>query len=147
MLKPRNSFRYLTPAANERGASIVEFAIVGIITFGLIGIIFDLGLGIRNYTLLTYATSRAARHAALSHQDCEKVKERAESGAAAFANNTGIPGVFEAHVQSIDGSTKQQIVLSGTATFSCIFCSFLPRSIVLSASSNYVLERNLPGCE
>lgn len=126
---------------NDSGATLVEFAIVGALFFGLIGIIFDLGIGIRTYNLLTHTTGKAARYAALSMEDnCGELKQKAADNAAALANQLGFAAEFEAT------STGDTIIITGSIDMNCIICLLLPKTITISSTSARVLESPIPEC-
>lgn len=51
--------------ASDRGATMVEFSIAGVVAMLLIGAVFDLAIGLYQYSMLTYVVSNTARSAAL----------------------------------------------------------------------------------
>lgn len=141
-------------SANERGATMLEFALVAIVLIGLLGVILDIGIALRNYSLMTNATSTVVREMAVSFAgksvpelcegvpappaaSCALLEGCVETVAADYlGNRLGIAGQFAFDSQLANGgaATGNRYILRLQAqhTTSCFFCQLIPGGLVLT---------------
>ena len=133
---------------SETGVATIEFAIIGFVVFGLIGVIFDLGLGWFRYSNLTNTVAMAAR---TTSQDLFKSRGKSCAAVSAQAVDTantiyrqrysfGNPA-FTAEFPAV---VPRVIRVSGTVPLDCLFCNLLPANFTLSAQADSMIEHG--GC-
>jgi len=129
------------------GATMVEFSLSVLILVGLVGAVFDLGIGLRNYSLLTTVTTDIARQVSVK-SPCGNIRQgtidRALqqmsqrygiSGGPSFVTETPPPGTI-----GVDFN------LVGRWPLNCIFCLLSPRELSLQATGAVSIENQGLGC-
>ncbi len=138
------------------GATMLEFALMLVVFMGLTAGVFDLGIVMRNYSLLTTTTTEAVRKIAQNPCPSSTRTDRAAAFAAGYLQNKlGKRGSFSFEIPNggrgrgaraehadlkFPDSNNQNITLEGRWAVSCILCALLPKQIVLSTQSNARLE-------
>lgn len=132
---------------NQRGATLLEFTISALVFFGICSALFDFGVGIRNYALLTEAVSASARESGVYHYNsstpaCSDLEDQAATAAEDYLRGRlGVAGdyTFRASTsRSATGALKMK--LRGEWPLSCVFCMFFPRGVTVRSSSQIIFE-------
>ena len=130
----------------DAGATMIEFALIAVVFFGLIGAIFDLGLGWYRYSNLTNTVALAARSTSQGlfrsrGQACAAVGGQAAATATTiYRQRYGIGNpTFNGEVLLPVGSPAA-IRVSGTIPLECIFCNMFPANIILRAQADAMIE-------
>ena len=103
--------RLRTRARSERGAEIIEFALVTPIFALLIAAMFDFGFLFRNWELMTNAAREGARVGVLPSYACDGSTPDVESRVEAYMNASGVEDT------SFDVSTSTAAVTTTAGTF------------------------------
>ena len=140
----------------ERGATMLEFALVSIVVFMLLGAIFDIGLSLHHRSYLQHVASDAARRisaCAAVTADCSTYRECARrdldtNGTAtttlssAFASGRSVQWDFNFQL----GDNSRTLVVSGVMPLDCFFiCRFFDAGSQLSASAQTTVDGALNG--
>ncbi len=155
--------------SNERGATMLEFALVSGLLFGLLGILVDFGIGIHKYALVTHATNTVARKVAIqiareSDQLCTTLDEEARESATKFIKedmglNSYIPvrddrteqgqlDFLDSKVAPLASATgRREVQIVGHLELNCILCGFFGRTLNLTSTSRAAIERQDFSCE
>lgn len=158
----------LSPRFNERGATMVEFSLVGLIVFGLIGAGIDFGLALWKFSNLTHAMNVAVRDMAIdlasrSGEDCEDLAEdpvnlAAEAEAKKLLLNGTIvlgknlndptpPSETISIVSTITPLTPPTLSITSQMRLDCMFCFFFPKGRpILSTRSEALIENSTFTC-
>lgn len=135
-------------ARGERGQTMLEFAVAGIVALGLLGALFDLGVAYRNYSLLSEVTGTSVREvvSTLGAKQglfrCSDVTNYASKAATTALNEKlGISGnyAFSGQTYSLAGSNLR-IELKGEWPLSCFFCNLMPGELKLRSTSTAMVE-------
>lgn len=137
--------------SSERGAVAIEFALVGLLLFSFVGVIFDLGLGWFRWSNLTCTTAEAARTAAQSMfrsrgESCSAIETRVAASATTLYNQRyhfGAP-TFTSVVLPTGG--PRVVRVSGAVPLDCIFCNLLPSTITMRAQAESMIEHGGFSC-
>jgi len=148
--------------SSERGATMVEMSIALVALMGIVGVLFDLGLGLHRYMMLTNVTQDAAREMATElvttgqpDSDCESVGEGTlrtnafEAAKKMLTEKYGLQGNYSQDFNQpaqdfyFDASFKKEntdpdlfsVTVKGKMRLTCIFCNWLPRDLTVSVSS------------
>ena len=145
----------LSVTANERGATMAEFAMAIVIVLGLLGLVFDLGLSLYKYSLLTHATSKVSRNIAAKLDrhwsvDCLDINDEVEQRARHYLGDTlRISGaysfqttVFDSADPSQPANPDQQSVLrvKGIWAVDCFICMLSPKTVRVSTTTETLIE-------
>ena len=152
--------------SSERGSTMLEFSLIGALIIGIVGVIIDLGVGFRNYALLTNVTQEAVREVAvsLSTGDAPSVCSAFTSSPTCAAVNTcagqvaqdyitskyGLSGNYTFTPQTVSGgaATGNRFLLSlqGQHTMDCFFCILVPGGLILSTTSVATVQNSSFTC-
>ena len=136
---------------------MLEFALTLVVFMALTAGVFDLGIVLRNYSLLTTSTTEAVRKIAQSPCPAETRDRRAAAFAANYLQNKlGMRGEFKFHVANDEDGRGERaykqfgvdfpdhdsrnVTLQGKWTVSCLLCVLLPKQISISTQSNARVE-------
>ncbi len=151
---------------SERGSTMLEFSLIIGLVMGLVGVVVDVGLGFRNYSLLTSVTQEAVRDVALTLSTaqtpavcqgfsptptCAQVNTCASAVAQDYITNKyGISGSFAFAPQTVNGGAatgnRYLLSLQGQHTMNCFFCILFPGGLVLSTTSVATIQNNAFTC-
>lgn len=81
-------------ASSQRGAEIIEFAIVAPLLALLIAALFDFGFLFRNWEVMTNAVREGARVGVLPSYSCDGADSDVESRIDAYLTGSGIPNNY-----------------------------------------------------
>ena len=142
----------LRPLADEKGASLVEFAIASSVLMLLLGGIFDLGLALHNYTLLQHTTD-AAVHAIAArynlHRSCSEIRWYLDTISTPYLRDALGADVHGGPVWTVtweeEGSGNNGgfavLKINGSFSSGCYFlCTLTPNAFKVSASSEIAVE-------
>lgn len=130
-----------------------EFAFIALVFLGFIGLVFDLGLGMYRYSILTHATTSALREATsgrLDRSSCSPTALTAEAEEMANKQMTDLgygPSrgySFLATTQALPvsgGGTDpnlRTLKITGQWKMSCAFCVLLGTQAISSVSTGYL---------
>ena len=145
---------------------MVEFALASVVIFGVIGLVFDFGVGLRNYNLLAHTTATVARDFAATRYTAELPEQCAgqvdattcgglAQCAGILAENhlreeLGVSGSYRFRASfnnpASSPSGRWLVRLRGDWPLDCFFCLLFPRGITISNQSDSVIESNLFSC-
>lgn len=141
---------------NERGATMVEFAVCAWALFMLVGLLFDVGLALYRYTLLTFSvadlTPRVASIAATPHifeyltgnrRTCSQIARAALDQTQPekyLLNRFGTTGTYSYSSSIVRHSNDYFIELQGTWPLNCFFCIFFPKQISVQSTGSAVID-------
>ena len=133
---------------NEKGATMLEFAMVGSLVIGLLGVVFDLGIGLHHYSILTKVTTTAARDMAgvISEGECSAIEEniinRAERELAQQNISTEMATrvTFDPDFTGLGADEPPILRLRGNWELTCFFCMLTPRGLSISNTSEALIE-------
>jgi hypothetical protein len=145
----------------ESGATILEFAIVSVFVFMLIGGVFDIGFGLYEYTYLHYTTTRAAREIAAklatggtcndirTHLSSVAHREMSEAFTAGAEASWGYCEAQIGHSECLSpGGPNPQLKsfrLIGQLPIHCYFlCRFLPAGLTVSTTISATIDGPTP---
>ena len=140
----RNSSSKLS--GNEAGVATIEFALIGFVLFGLVGFIFDLGLGWFSYSNLTNTVAVAARAASQDlfrsrGQSCTAVGTQAAATAnIIYRQNYGSGNPTFGGAVVVPVGSPRVVRVSGSVPLDCIFCSMMPNGVTLRAQADALIE-------
>ncbi|MBL7661511.1 pilus assembly protein [bacterium] len=136
----------------ERGATILEFALICLVLFGFVGFILDAGIIIFNYTLLGNTTATTVRAVAVTDgllvNSPTMLKDALETKADQYLRDSF--GITSSNVSfnataCRDSNNRCILRLAGTWQTHCIWCILLGGSFNVKTSSDSVFEdRCLP---
>ena len=144
---------------SNRGATMLEFSLTLLIVLGIMAGVLDLGIILRNYSLLTTTTTEAVREIALNPCPAATRNQRAAVFADNFLRNKlGQSGNYEFAFVTSEGSdvrgarlkstdpkfaddNSRNVFLRGTWTASCLICALMPRQFSISTQSNARVEK------
>lgn len=135
---------------NEQGVAMVEMAIISIVFFGMLGAIFDFGLAMKNYNLLTFTVTTTAREIALDVDACSgdlALINKAVTAAATRLTDLGVPVTAAQFSQTriLPISTlvpsRKELQLQGDLPLQCFLCTALPNNIIVSVTGNALIEK------
>ena len=156
--------RLLTKSfGNEDGATMVEFALVALLVLALIGVIFDLGVGIFRYSLMTHITTEAVRdHAIILGRDSGRpcatiegeIENRLNDPAARVAYSARALGGLDLAQFRFDATLTAPpppnllppaiVQIDAQHELQCFFCLFIGRingqPLVLRTNSQTIIE-------
>jgi len=98
-------------AASQRGAEIIEMAIVAPLLALLIAALFDFGFLFRNWEVITNAVREGARVGVLPSYTCDGAASDVESRIDAYLTGSGIPSDY-------DVDLRTDTITAGGRTFS-----------------------------
>jgi hypothetical protein len=155
--RTRNAFA--SPAAAERGVTMVEFTFALVLFVLILGAFFDIGLALHNWMLLRSVTLESTRSIAVSfvtNPDCDSVASYLEQKATPRLRDAlGAdvkPGDLSWTVDWVNPGSSSSYAptfptlrLSGEFHVGCLFiCHVLPKGFTLSATSETVIELEQP---
>ena len=148
-----------------KGATVVEFGIIAIFFFSLLGGIFDIGLTMYRENTITHATTTVARELAVSFtartlpeacaemgtfpNSCPELQHCAEIAAKDYlaerfgtdTTDVAVTAEFIWPGEVSNGTSRALVRLNTLWTYSCFFCLALPQSeIVISAKSRALID-------
>ena len=145
----------------QRGATLVEFALISFTLFFIIGFITDIGITLHRYAVLTYATTREARKLAIEMANwnglgCAAVTNRVNEVLTPhfMSEQFGVGGDYTFTAEIIPAVTADlppfitvpaKLRITGEASIACGFClSELPW-LRIGSSVDAIIDNSEPG--
>ncbi|MCC6219827.1 MAG: hypothetical protein IT291_01145 [Deltaproteobacteria bacterium] len=144
----------------QKGATMLEFSLSCLVLIGIVGAVFDVGIGFRNYVLMTHTTNEAVREFAaragglllppacedlVSNKASPKCNELgaclALSAKNALEKEMGISGDYE-FLATVGSKGREFVSLEGRWPLDCFFCLLLPdnKNFTVRTRSSSLIE-------
>jgi hypothetical protein len=137
----------------DSGATAVEFALVLLLVFGLLGAIFTAGIAYFHYTILVHTTTISTRKTAVDVQsgvNCAQLVAAAPGRAQGYLSSlfgfNGAPVSFQATVKHTP-SGQCTLHLHGTWPVECVLCNLFGQGIALHAEGDSLIEDECFSCD
>ena len=136
----------------QRGATMLEFAMVATVLFALTGGIIDFGFGIHRQHRLRDIVRTVAREVAGNGLACpdeltteslltSKITEILEIAPLSTAANIIDPSSALTGDIGTDYQYRRTLVTTASIPMNCFFCFFIPKQLTLTATSEEIIER------
>jgi hypothetical protein len=135
-----------------RGGVMIEFTLVVLLLFSLIGLLLDVGVFFYRYSLLVHALTTTARRVAVDAggaNSCNALRTSASSRAEAYLSNSfGINTSSITFVSGVVATPGGACVfrIEGRWPFNCLVCNIFPRGTVIRSEANALIEDECYAC-
>ena len=130
----------------QRGASLLEFAILLPLSLLLLGFLLDLSQILFHYSLVNHTATFMARRLALDTEGASsqsQMNSSSQSRLAQYVEDTfGFPRGAYSFTSTVtpDGSGSCRLNITVTRHYSCLFCQAISQSVDLQSSGSWLIE-------